>query len=256
MAIVTAEKTTKGVSWEVLAGGAFGIVVGLVCLALASPREAPSEPAQAESFSVAVSRQADFGAYPGASPETRHFADWIAATSDSGGRDFVIVDKKYARIYVFDAHSRLRESSPVLLGGASGDDDLEGVKSKEVLDLDLAERTTPAGRFVAQRGYNLRGEDVVWIDYDAAISMHRVLDTNPAERRLERLASESIEDNRISFGCINVPVEFFESHVRPVFAHQKAVVYVLPEIKPLQAVFPAYAAWSDKIASVETARLP
>ena len=40
------------------------------------------------------------------------------------------------------------------------------------------ERTTPAGRFVAERGQNLRGEDVVWIDYDAAVLMHRVITTS------------------------------------------------------------------------------
>ena len=39
---------------------------------------------------------------------------------------------------------------------------------------------------------------MVWVDYDAAVSMHRVRTTNAAERRLARLASPGIDDNRIS----------------------------------------------------------
>ena len=35
-------------------------------------------------------------------------------------------------------------------------------------------------------GVNASGEDILWVDYDNAISMHRVRPTNPAERRLER----------------------------------------------------------------------
>jgi len=47
-----------------------------------------------------------------------------------------------------------------------------------------------------------------------------------------------IEDNRISYGCINIPVEFYEAYVRPAYAHRNAVVYVLPDVKPLDQVFP------------------
>jgi hypothetical protein len=100
-----------------------------------------------------------------------------------------------------------------------------------------AERTTPAGRFVAELGRNTQGEDVVWVDYDAAVSMHRVRTKNPVERRAQRLASPTIEDNRISYGCINVPVAFYETYIQPIFAQQKAIVYVLPEIKSVNEVF-------------------
>ena len=97
-----------------------------------------------------------------------------------------------------------------------------------------------AGRFLAERGRNTSGEDVVWVDYDAAVSMHRVRTTNAKERRLERLATPTVEDNRISYGCINVPVAFYNSHIKPAFAKHRAVVYVLPEVKPVQQVFGSY----------------
>jgi hypothetical protein len=59
----------------------------------------------------------------------------------------------------------------------------------------------------------------------------------PAERRLERLATPTVADNRISSGCINVPAEFFEKTVLPVFGTRRAMVYILPEQKSLEEVF-------------------
>ena len=82
----------------------------------------------------------------------------------------------------------------------------------------------------------------MWVDYDAAVSMHRVLTTNPKERRLERLATPTPDDNRISYGCINVPVDFFEQYVAPAFDGHNAIIYVLPEVKPLEQVFALYKA--------------
>ena len=181
---------------------------------------------------------ADFGAHA-PSPDTRHLADWIAASHDHGGLAFVIIDKKKATAYVFDGRVRLQASSAVLLGSALGDDSAPGIGDKPIASLRPEERTTPAGRFLAERGRNLR-EDVVWVDYDAAVSMHRVLTSNPAERRLERLATPSIDDNRISSGCINLPVAFYETQVRPIFASGKAMVYVLPDVRSLKQVFGVY----------------
>jgi hypothetical protein len=50
--------------------------------------------------------------------------------------------------------------------------------------------------------------------------------------------SDLIADNRITYGCINVPVKFFEGVVKPAFTGTSGVVYILPEIEPMQAVFP------------------
>ena len=71
--------------------------------------------------------------------------------------------------------------------------------------------------------------------------MHRVLTTNPQERRLERLATPTVDDNRVSFGCINVPVAFYEKFLRPTFAEHTAIIYVLPEFKSAREVFAAAA---------------
>ena len=125
-----------------------------------------------------VPRRADF-AQQSASPDARQLADWVADSRDHADSAFVIVDKKHATVHVFDAAARLRGSTPVLLGAAAGDDSVAGIGARAIADVKPHERITPAGRFVAERGHNALGEDVVWVDYDAAVSMHRVRTTNP-----------------------------------------------------------------------------
>ena len=172
-----------------------------------------------------------------ASSDLRRMANWIARSGDHASMPFVVIDKRAAHLYVFDAQARLLDHTAVLLGSAQGDDSVPGIGDKAIADVLPEERTTPAGRFVGQRGLNLGGEDVVWVDYGAAVSMHRVRANAPKERRLQRLASESSDDNRISYGCINIPANFFDAHIAPTFSAQQAMVYVLPEQKTLQTVF-------------------
>ncbi len=182
-------------------------------------------------------RHADFGPEP-ASAAARRVAAWAVASGDPQGRSFAIVDKRHARVYVFEASGRLLGATPVLLGYAAGDDSVPGIGQRPIAQVRPSERTTPAGRFVAEPGRNARDEDVVWVDYQAAVSMHRVLTTNPKERRLQRLATPTARDNRISYGCINVPAAFFDRVLWPALGSGPAVVYVLPEVHPLANVFP------------------
>jgi hypothetical protein len=70
--------------------------------------------------------------------------------------------------------------------------------------------------------------------------MHRVVTNKPKERRLQRLATSTPLDKRISFGCINVPVKFFDKIVRPAFRGTNGIVYVLPETRLAREVFGSY----------------
>jgi hypothetical protein len=64
----------------------------------------------------------------------------------------------------------------------------------------------------------------------------------PAERRAQRLESATAQDNRISFGCINVPEAFYEKVVSPAFRNTLGVVYILPEMSSAKLLFePAVA---------------
>ena len=186
---------------------------------------------------AAAAPGADFGAASPA-PDARRLADWVARAQDNQGKAFFLIDKVQATLYVFDRNARLQASTPVLLGAALGDDSVPGIGARPMAQILPAERTTPAGRFVAEVGRNLQGEDIVWVDYGAAVSMHRVRTANPLERRAERLRTATVDDNRISYGCINVPATFYAQHVQTVFAASRtAVVYVLPETRSLQEQF-------------------
>ena len=163
--------------------------------------------------------------------------DWVVHSSDNRGLPFMIIDKRNAHLWVFDAAGLLQGDAPVLLGTARGDHTAPGVGDLKLSEIPPEDRTTPAGRFRAEVGRNARGEDVVWVDYDAAVSMHPVLTTRPAERRLERLATPTASDNRVSFGCINVPTAFFHSTVLGTVKQGESMVYILPESIPLASVF-------------------
>ncbi len=175
-----------------------------------------------------------------ATPAARQLMAWVRYSRDHQGLPFIVIDKPQARAYVYSASGVLRSSAPVLMGAARGDVSVPGIGERPIASIRPEERTTPAGRFLAEIGRNAQGEEIVWVDYDAAVSLHRVRATQPAERRLERLASPTPQDNRISYGCINVPRSFFDRQVLPLLqgAAGRAVVYVVPEVLPLTTVFP------------------
>jgi hypothetical protein len=196
-------------------------------------------------------RSADFGSHP-ASADARFVADWVADSGDSQGLPYLVLDKRDARLFVFAADGRLIDTTPVLLGAAPGDDSVEGIGNRPMDQVRPEEKTTPAGRFVAEAGRNTAGEEVVWVDYDAAVSMHRLRLVDPKERRLERLASPDPAQRRISYGCINVPVAFFESVVWPLLRSNRAVTYVLPETRGVDQVFPGAYDQIMKVAGVRS----
>lgn len=176
-----------------------------------------------------------------ASAEARATLSWVLDSADHGALPFAIVDKKNARLFVFHGDGRLIGASPALLGLAPGDHSVPGA-GQRVSQLAPDERTTPAGRFRSEPGHNLDGDDIVWVDYDAAIAIHRVRPGAAQERREQRLASPTAADNRVSLGCIVVPVAFYDTVVKPVLGRQRGVVYVLPETQPAQAMLNALRA--------------
>ena len=216
-----------------------GLGMGCAVLALVLPGQVISTPNRsnaANSFVQQLPRVADFAA-DDASDDVRQMADWVMDQRDHRGMPFVIVDKQHARVFVFQPNGKLDGATPALMGFALGDDSVSGIGEREMSAILPHERTTPAGRFVSAPGINSFGEDIVWVDYSAAVSMHRVRAKDPKEHRLERLASATPDDNRISFGCINLPVAFYDSIVKPALGTSQGVVYVLPETRSLQAVF-------------------
>lgn len=211
-------------------------MIALAAAGLAFPQLVSAEP-------VVVSTSTGAADFAGDTPsaEARKVADWVAASRDNAGLPFVVIDKLAARVFVFGADGRLRGAAPALLGSGVGDDSADDIGQRRLAAIPPAERTTPAGRFEASLGHDF-DQDILWVDYDIALSLHRVIDGNPKDRRHARLASPTPGDNRISYGCINVPAIFYDTIVAPTFAGTVGIVYILPETRTIEAVFPFPAA--------------
>jgi len=196
------------------------------------------------SLSVPVAQarpaRADFREAP-ASDDVRRMADWVIASGDDGGLPFIIVDKKEAEVFVFNAQGQILGAAPALLGLAVGDDSAPGVGNKPLSAIPPEDRTTPAGRFVASVGQAEPGKpNTLWVDRKDNVALHRVITGRPKDHRLQRLATPTPLDNRITFGCINVPVKFFEQTVLPAFEGTNGIVYILPEVEANRDVFANY----------------
>lgn len=182
------------------------------------------------------------------------FAADVVRSGDAAGMAFAVLDKPSATVTIFDAKGQLVARSPVLLGQAVGDVAPPDIGTRPLSKVKPNEKVTSAGRFVTEAGRNHTGEDIVWLDYQQALSMHRVRNVR-GENRPQRLASPTVADNRISYGCVNMPLSFYDRYIDPLFGKQKGVVYVLPETQPLAALFPFTRTGSAALAGAEGAAL-
>ena len=200
-------------------------------------------PAAAKAPAPAAAKAPDKAVAAEPSLETvAQVTDWVIASRDNGTLPFVIIDKIAAEVFVFGADGQFKGAAPALLGSARGDRSWPGVGDRELSNIPPKQRTTPAGRFIAAFGPAAGGKNVLWVDYATAISLHAVIVANPNQHRFQRLKSPTPKDNRITFGCINVPAAFYKNVVSPTFKRTSGIVYILPEKRPLAEVLPDFHA--------------
>lgn len=158
-----------------------------------------------------------------ASLQVQQVAQWAVESRDHAGLPFIVVDKVKARLFAFDAAGRLLASGPVLLGASHGDGP-------------TAAAATPAGRFVAATWLPVPGNGIVWINADAAVTLHGIPSGVSPGHGPQRLASDDVEDKRISDGSLHVAGQFYRDYLRPLKG-QASIAYVLPEVVPVRDVF-------------------
>ena len=185
--------------------------------------------------SATVAQAAPEASAPAAT-DVQGFARWVIDSGDNAGLPFVLVDKLNAQVLAFNAAGQLQGAAPALLGMARGDR-LLAPNDATMAEMRPRERITPAGRFVSRLARDSDGKELLVLDYQAAISLHPVIKGTPAERRAQRLSSATSQDNRISYGCINVPPDFYTRIVSPTFSRTKGIVYVLPETVSANELF-------------------
>lgn len=215
------------------------MIPALLALALAAP--VPARAAQSPQAPVSATSQEKDAADEGEAKQSeaaKRVADWIASSGDNHSLPYIIIDKAAASLILFDAKGKRLGEAPVLIGVAIGDEATPGIGSKNLAEIGPAERTTPAGRFLAKFGLAAGRQRVLWVDYATSVALHPIPRGNQKEKRRQRMLSPAIDDNRITFGCINVPMALYSKSVRPLFQKKGGYVYVLPDTKPLEAVFP------------------
>lgn len=208
------------------------MALGLVVLTAGNGVYAATLPAAGPSSDSGVDSQQE-----SASSEVKYVVSWIADSGDNHGMPYAIIDKVNAKVFVFDKTGNLQGAAPVLLGLARGDNSVPGIGERKLSTIRPEERSTPAGRFLSSLSSDVSGKQILVIDYAASLSLHPVAKGTPAERRAQRLESVTPEDNRISYGCINVPVKFYEKIVSPTFTKTDGLVYILPETSKASDMF-------------------
>jgi hypothetical protein len=158
-----------------------------------------------------------------ASLEVERVAAWAVASQDHAGLPFLVVDKARAKLFAFNPDGRLTASAPVLLGASRADGP-------------AAAGATPAGRFVAATWLSIRGDGIVWINADAALTLHGIPSGISPGRAPQRLASPDFDDKRISDGSLHVGGDFYRDYLGALKG-QVSIAYVLPEVLPVRDVF-------------------
>jgi hypothetical protein len=199
-----------------------------VVVPVAPPPPPPPIPLEFSGIQTAAPVPAPLDRLLTASAEVQAVQQWVATSKDNGGLPFIVVDKANARVYAFNPLAQLKATAPILLGGGVGDKVLVSPDAP-MSAIPEAKRITPAGRYVSKLVIDPHGKTILSIDPYNLISLHIVAKGTPAQRRAERLASVTTDDNRVSFGCINVPPGFFTTVVDPDFRPAKGMVYILPE---------------------------
>ena len=209
------------------------VVLALAGLALATAAPAAVTPPAAADPPLQGAAEG-----PGKSLSAIRVAEWVASSGDNHALPYIIIDKPAAAAFLFSADGQPIAQVPVLIGIAEGDEATPGIGSKSLAEIGPAEKTTPAGRFLARFGYAAGKKRVLWVDYATSVALHPIPPHTEKEKRRQRMLSPEIDDNRITFGCINVPLAFFNKNLRPLFEKKGGYVYILPDSKPLEEVFP------------------
>lgn len=212
----------------------------VVALALASAGTVSARNADKNTAAPSVAAVDELPEGQSVSDTVIELAGWVVASKDSQGYPFAIMDKAAAQVLVFDGDGKLRGAAPALFGSAKGDHTAPGVAGLALREIPGRDRTTPAGRFIGGYGPSIDAGRVLWVDYDSGVALHPITTGVPAEKRAERLASASAEDNRVTHGCINISPTFYEQIVRTTF-ERGGVFYVLPDKASMAETFPEFA---------------
>lgn len=145
---------------------------------------------------------------------------------------YIVVDKPSATLYVFNEKNEVIGTMPVLLGKTKG----EEKNTVNVNDKKAIGSTTPAGKYLmgnigespAKKDIETYQGRIVRILGAGPVALHM---TYPKEfkERTNALETETTEDNRKSWGCINISPENFDKYIKPYFNKGNQFIFITPD---------------------------
>lgn len=181
----------------------------------------------------------------------------MAPVATQNGKSFFIADKPNGMIHAFAANGSYMASAPSLYGKAAGDVLTEGRnEANGTEDVTDSGKVTPAGTFKLEAGKgSYTGGYVLYLvdpktgvgvgankaGGGAIVAVHSVYNGTASESREGRLDTDTANDNKISFGCINTAEEFFVDKVRPnIESFDGGMVFVMPDdVSQTSQLFPS-----------------
>jgi len=188
--------------------------------------------------SINFNERFDVDTYNSLSREGKEVYRYIAENDPTKGKNYQILDKENALVYVFDSNNKLLSKFEAGFGKDEGDEKNTSVEYKK------GKNTTPAGVYVfsnfalpsdikeyGELQFSLYGVstlgDKIFIGEHQTYSGHGEL-----KGRTEKLETPTPEDNKFSDGCINVTPENFKKFIKPYFkGNYDELLFVLPDKK-------------------------
>jgi hypothetical protein len=146
---------------------------------------------------------------------------------------YIVIDKPSAEMYVFNSSNELITSMPVLLGKDKGEEPNRADASSPI----ASHATTPAGKFqLGKIGITDVNKD------DSTLYQGRIISllgsdnlalhmTYPGEyeKRTKALNTPTLEDKRMSWGCINISPKNFDKYIKPYFNKGNQNLFITPD---------------------------
>lgn len=145
---------------------------------------------------------------------------------------YVIVDKPTATMFVIGKDKKLMSSFPVLLGKVKGEAPNRADAESDSPGLFA---TTPAGKYTMSRRLML---EKTYLEYDEGrifnflggdgLSLHSIY-PKELKQRTRAMNTPDIEDNRLSWGCINITRENFDRYFTGLNNAEGRVIFITPD---------------------------
>jgi len=176
----------------------------------------------------------DLEVYNGLSQNAKNVYNANAPIEGIGVKEkeaYVIADKENACVMIFDADNNLVKKFPAIFGAAKGEVFNEASSSS---DEPGPYATTPMGTYrIGRQGMDrenvqfYRGKIFSIYKTPANLALH-ITYPGEIEKRTKALGTSTIEDNKMSWGCINISEENFDEYVTPNIG-ENARLYILPD---------------------------